>query len=152
MQLSAARSRNSPSAASNPRSRRSQVYVHIDRCIPAASKKRVRSFAKPAASEAERVGRCQAATVAASTRYTPRIVMEERRLLGLGRSYQPGERLSRLVKSIAKILPLSSKEISSPGSGFWHSDCGLSQKFDPGGSNSKRLRPLAPRHVSGSFR
>src|SRR5271163_3887199 len=33
MELRPARSRNSPSAASNPRSRRSQAYVHIDRCI-----------------------------------------------------------------------------------------------------------------------
>ena len=50
-----------------------------------------------------------------------------------------------------KIRPSRSIPTSSAGIGFWHSDNGLSQKFEPG-SISNRLRPLAPRQVSDSFR
>ena len=50
----------------------------------------------------------------------------------------------------SKILPFIKRAISVAGSGFWHSDNGLSQKFESGNS-SNRLRAAAPRQVSGSF-
>src|SRR5260370_41295735 len=50
----------------------------------------------------------------------------------------------------SKILPLIRRAISEAGSGFWHSDSGLSQKLELG-NISNRLRAAAPRQVSGSF-
>jgi len=52
--------------------------------------------------------------------------------------------------NVSKILPFISSAISAAGSGFWHSDNGLSQKLELG-NISNRLRAAAPRHVSGSF-
>src|SRR5882672_9637055 len=52
--------------------------------------------------------------------------------------------------NVSKILPFISSAISVAGSGFWHSDNGLSQKLELG-NISNRLRAAAPRHVSGSF-
>jgi PAS domain-containing protein len=50
----------------------------------------------------------------------------------------------------SKILPFIRSAISAAGSGFWHSDSGLSQKLESG-NISNRLRAAAPRQVSGSF-
>lgn len=52
--------------------------------------------------------------------------------------------------SASKILPFIRRAISVAGSGFWHSDRGLSQKLESG-NISNRLRATAPRQVSGSF-
>ena len=52
--------------------------------------------------------------------------------------------------SVSKILPFIRRAISVAGNGFWHSDSGLSQKFEFG-KISNRLRAAAPRQVSGSF-
>ena len=52
--------------------------------------------------------------------------------------------------STSKISPFINSAISVAGSGFWHSDNGLSQKFEPG-NISNRLRAAAPRQVSGSL-
>jgi hypothetical protein len=51
---------------------------------------------------------------------------------------------------VSKILPFIRRAISVAGSGFWHSDSGLSQKFELG-NISNRSRAAAPRQVSGSF-
>jgi hypothetical protein len=59
--------------------------------------------------------------------------------------------LAAPAKSMSKILRLTMRAISSAGSGFWHSDRGLSQKFDFG-SKAKRSRAFAPRHDSGSVK
>jgi len=52
--------------------------------------------------------------------------------------------------NVSKILPFIRRAISEAGSGFWHSDSGLSQKLELG-NISNRLRAAAPRQVSGSF-
>src|ERR1700720_20579 len=52
--------------------------------------------------------------------------------------------------NVSKILPFIRSAISAAGSGFWHSDSGLSQKLELG-NISNRLRAAAPRQVSGSF-
>jgi hypothetical protein len=52
--------------------------------------------------------------------------------------------------NVSKILPFIRRAISDAGSGFWHSDSGLSQKFELG-NISNRLRAAAPRQVSGSL-
>jgi hypothetical protein len=52
--------------------------------------------------------------------------------------------------NVSKILPFIRRAISEAGSGFWHSDSGLSQKLEFG-NISNRLRAAAPRQVSGSF-
>ena len=59
--------------------------------------------------------------------------------------------LAALAKSMSKILRFMMRAISSAGSGFWHSERGLSQKFDFG-SKAKRSRAFAPRHDSGSVK
>jgi hypothetical protein len=52
--------------------------------------------------------------------------------------------------NVSKILPFIRRAISVAGSGFWHSDSGLSQKLELG-NISNRLRAAAPRQVSGSL-
>src|ERR1700687_292282 len=52
--------------------------------------------------------------------------------------------------NVSKILPFIRRAISAAGSGFWHSDSGLSQKLELG-NISNRLRAGAPRQGSGSF-
>jgi hypothetical protein len=52
--------------------------------------------------------------------------------------------------NVSKILPFIRRAISEAGSGFWHSDSGLSQKLELG-NISNRFRAAAPRQVSGSF-
>jgi hypothetical protein len=59
--------------------------------------------------------------------------------------------LAARTKSMSKILRFMMRAISSAGSGFWHSERGLSQKFDFG-SKAKRSRAFAPRHDSGSVK
>jgi hypothetical protein len=50
----------------------------------------------------------------------------------------------------SKIMPFIRRAISEAGSGFWHSDSGLSQKFELGNISNK-LCAAAPRQVSGSL-
>jgi hypothetical protein len=59
--------------------------------------------------------------------------------------------LAAPAKSMSKILRFMMRAISSARSGFWHSERGLSQKFDFG-SKAKRSRAFAPRHDSGSVK
>ena len=88
MQLCPPRSRNSPSAVSNPRSRSSQAYVHIVRCIPTTPRWRSltgpsclrRAFRERWASTGAKLLQSERIDAIDS----PRILVEERGLLRLG--------------------------------------------------------------------
>lgn len=56
----------------------------------------------------------------------------------------------RTALKTSAISPESKRATSSAGMGFWHSDSGLNQKFDPGSIGNMSLA-MAPKQVSGSL-